>query len=159
MVEQKEALYPKPPLSAFPIQLFPSKPLDNPLVCCFDGKKDEIAHKCAKSNEKQLKSHNIGPRSMSSAVRTGKGNRDGTMPYGAVRTDAVVTAKSVPERPASMESDRFGVVGASICTMAVHDGMKGLVHAVCVHGLAWKGAFPMFSCHFGHGEDAETAAS
>ena len=57
------------------------------------------------------------------------------MPYGAVRTDAVVTAKSVPERPASMESDRFGVVGASICTMAVHDGMKGLVYAVCVHGL------------------------
>ena len=83
--------------------------------------------------EKRTKSHNIGPRSMSSAVRTGKGNRDGTMPYGAVRTDAVVTAKSVPERPASMESDRFGVVGASRCTMAMHDGMKGLVHAVCVH--------------------------
>ena len=58
---------------------------------------------------------------MSFAVRTGKGNRDGTM--------------------------------------AMHDDMKGLVHAVCVHGLAWKGAFPMFSCHFGHGEDAETAAS
>ena len=97
MVEQKEALYPKPPLSAFSIQLFPSKPLDNPLVCCFDGKKDEIAHKCAKSNEKQLKSHIIGPRSMSFAVRTGKGNRDSTILYGAVRTNEVITAKSKKE--------------------------------------------------------------
>lgn len=96
---------------------------------------------------------------MSFAVRTGKGNRDGTILYGAVRTDAVVTAKSVPECPASMESDRFGAVGASICTMAMHDDMKGLVYAVCVHGFVWKGAFPMFSCHFNHEEDAETAAS
>ena len=54
----------------------------------------------------------------------------------------------------------WGAVGRCETRMVHrHDDMKGLVYAVCVHGFAWKGAFPMFSCHFGHEEDAETAAS
>ena len=43
---------------------------------------------------------------------------------------------SVLECAASMEPDRFRVVGALGCTMAAHDDMKGLVSAVCVHGFA-----------------------
>ena len=46
---------------------------------------------------------------------------------------------SVPERAAFVEPDRFWqaeVTGVSRCTTAVHDGMKDLVFAVCVHVFA-----------------------